>query len=278
MSTGEVSGSGTWMPTPPGISTLTPKAYRRAQIRQIRSAPISELRAASCELCRKPTGLVNQFVPPIPSALQECPKRAPPRLESPTCGTTRMSEKRIAASTSYLRTGCIVTSVTSAGSSSSWRKFFPFAALYSLYSGKCRPAWRKSQTGTFSTFRQPERKGSAPATALPLAQALSRDHASLSRCVGVFGAEPQAPSFSLPSMVCARLCSPPFSRVLTFSPLAARRSASFWRAGKVVADAESTRFRPATRTADAHAQSESARRERRAEGHLIIGSRRPADR
>ena len=138
--------------------------------------------------------------------------------------TTRMSENKIAASTPYLRNGCMVTSLitktwhspdarvfrvkknnitklflknfeasaaTSFGSCKSCKKFFPPQilnlytfqlalkkdkgkerkasvslsvpnvhnlswakaakrrfALYSLYSGRCRPAWRNSQTGT----------------------------------------------------------------------------------------------------------------------------------
>lgn len=52
----------------------------------------------------------------------------------------------------YRRMGWRVTSATSFGSFRSSRKFFPRAFLYSMYSGKCRPACRKSHTGVRSTF------------------------------------------------------------------------------------------------------------------------------
>jgi hypothetical protein len=42
------------------------------------------------------------------------------------------------------RSGCMVTSATSSGSASSSRKFFFLSRLYASYSGRWRPAWRKS--------------------------------------------------------------------------------------------------------------------------------------
>ena len=67
------------------------------------------------------------------------PSPIPLQAHSPTCRMTRMSEKRMAASRLYRRTGCIVHSVTSMGSSSICRKFLPRAFLYALYSGRWRP-------------------------------------------------------------------------------------------------------------------------------------------
>lgn len=89
------------------------------------------------------------------------------------CKMTSISEKRMAASRLYLRTGCMVHSATSLGSSSNSKKFLDRIFLYSIYSGKWRPAWRKTHyrkhfikiiqqkhakyegkhtTGVFSTF------------------------------------------------------------------------------------------------------------------------------
>ena len=66
--------------------------------------------------------------------------------------TTRMSEKRIPASMLYRRIGWRVTSATSFGSFRSSRKFLSLTFLYSMYSGKCRPACRNNHTGVRSTF------------------------------------------------------------------------------------------------------------------------------
>jgi len=63
-------------------------------------------------------------------------------------GTT-MSEKRIAASTPWRRTGCSVTSVTSAGSRQA--SSMGTAARTARYSGNERPAWRMNQTGVWDT-------------------------------------------------------------------------------------------------------------------------------
>ena len=56
------------------------------------------------------------------------------------------------ASMSYRRAGCSVHSATSLGSFKSSRKFLPVVSLYAMYSGRWRPAWRKSHTGVRSTF------------------------------------------------------------------------------------------------------------------------------
>ena len=65
-------------------------------------------------------------------------------------GTTKISEKIIAASTPNLSTGCKVTSAAISGFVAKAIKDPAFART-SRYSGKIRPAWRITQTGTRST-------------------------------------------------------------------------------------------------------------------------------
>ena len=63
-------------------------------------------------------------------------------------GTT-MSLYRIAASTSYRRSGCRVISVTSSGRVHESSMAMPSRTR--LYSGSDRPAWRMNQTGVYGT-------------------------------------------------------------------------------------------------------------------------------
>jgi hypothetical protein len=60
-----------------------------------------------------------------------------------------MSEKKIAASTPYLRTGCMVISTTSSGRMHASSMATPSRIL--RYSGSERPAWRMYQTGVCGT-------------------------------------------------------------------------------------------------------------------------------
>src|SRR5215472_18345889 len=73
-------------------------------------------------------------------------------------GTT-MSLNRIAASTSYLRSGCMVISVTSSGRVHESSIEMPSRTR--RYSGSDRPAWRMNQTGVNGTgsLRQARIKG-----------------------------------------------------------------------------------------------------------------------
>src|ERR1700761_3668742 len=87
------------------------------------------------------------------------PSPASKRTERPSaCGTTRMSENRIAASKPKRRTGCSVTSAANSGVKHSLRKP-PALARTSRYSGKYRPACRIIQTGG-ADRRPPERTSS----------------------------------------------------------------------------------------------------------------------
>ena len=60
-----------------------------------------------------------------------------------------MSEKKIAASTPYRRTGCRVISVIRAGSMQASSMAMPSRSA--RYSGSDRPAWRMYQTGVCGT-------------------------------------------------------------------------------------------------------------------------------
>ena len=60
-----------------------------------------------------------------------------------------MSEKKIAASTPYRRTGCSVISMTSSGFMHDSSIPTPSRSL--RYSGSDRPAWRMNQTGVCGT-------------------------------------------------------------------------------------------------------------------------------
>ena len=60
-----------------------------------------------------------------------------------------MSEKKIAASTPYRRTGCSVISMTRSGRMQASSIATPSRSL--RYSGSDRPAWRMNQTGVWST-------------------------------------------------------------------------------------------------------------------------------
>ena len=73
-------------------------------------------------------------------------------------GTT-MSLNRIAASTSYRRSGCSVISVTSSGRVHDSSIAMPSRTR--RYSGSDRPAWRMNQTGVYGTGspRQARMKG-----------------------------------------------------------------------------------------------------------------------
>ena len=70
-----------------------------------------------------------------------------------------MSLNRIAASTSYRRSGCSVISVTSSGRVHDSSIGMP--SRTSRYSGSERPAWRMNQTGVYGTgsLRQARMKG-----------------------------------------------------------------------------------------------------------------------
>ena len=63
-------------------------------------------------------------------------------------GTT-MSEKKIAASTPWRRTGCRVISVTRSGRRHD--SSIPTPSRTARYSGSDRPAWRMNQTGVCGT-------------------------------------------------------------------------------------------------------------------------------
>ncbi len=65
-------------------------------------------------------------------------------MPAATSGTT-MSEKRMAASTPWRRTGCIVISQTRSGVKQAFSIGMPSRTL--RYSGSERPAWRMNQTG-----------------------------------------------------------------------------------------------------------------------------------
>src|SRR5438309_694507 len=67
-------------------------------------------------------------------------------------GTTRMSLKRMAASTPRISTGCSVTSAARSGVLQSWRKL-TFSRT-ARYSGRYRPACRINQIGVLSTGRR----------------------------------------------------------------------------------------------------------------------------
>ena len=69
---------------------------------------------------------------------------------TPTAFTGRtMSEKKIAASTPYRRTGCSVISVTRSGRMH--ESSIPIPSRMRRYSGRDRPAWRMNQTGVCRT-------------------------------------------------------------------------------------------------------------------------------
>ena len=62
------------------------------------------------------------------------------------CGTTRMSENKIAASNPNRRIGCSVTSAASFGAKHI-SSMLPTVLRIAMYSGRYRPAWRIIQTG-----------------------------------------------------------------------------------------------------------------------------------
>ncbi len=64
-------------------------------------------------------------------------------------GMTRMSENRMAASISYLLSGCMVTSVASSGDFTI--SVNEYDSLSLRYSGRYLPAWRMTQTGGLSS-------------------------------------------------------------------------------------------------------------------------------
>ncbi len=91
--------------------------------------------------------------------------------------------RSVALASGAHRSGCMVTSATSSGSESSCKKFLPFVRLYSSYSGKWRPAWRKSLRCKRSAARRARvrRSGAGALSAgLCVAQALQRHAAALS--------------------------------------------------------------------------------------------------
>ena len=91
-------------------------------------------------------------------------------------GTT-MSLNRMAASTSYRRSGCSVISTIMSGREQA--SSIPVPARAVRYSGSDRPACRMYQTGVYGTGlpRQASRKGDSPAcgfTSVIVSQAAAR--------------------------------------------------------------------------------------------------------
>jgi hypothetical protein len=132
------------------MSGVPPSSPTRALAASVMLTTSSGSRSRSWSSCSA-RRIGSAMTGPVPGTMS----RSTPTALS---GTT-MSEKKIAASTPYRRTGCIVISTTR-----SVRKHdssIGTPSRMARYSGNERPAWRMNQTGTWSAGspRHARRKG-----------------------------------------------------------------------------------------------------------------------
>lgn len=116
-----------------GVEPSSTVSSRTASATAPTSSGTSRGSAATSPIDR--TGLATTG--PVPATMSRS-------IPAALSGTT-MSEKRIAASTPWRRTGCMVISLTRAGSKHD--SSIPMPALILRYSGSERPACRMNQTG-----------------------------------------------------------------------------------------------------------------------------------